>query len=58
VLSFAALASADDAEACEVNDQEYMDFVESCAEEFKDINDWLAHKDQYCRSKKIIDELN
>ena len=35
-----------------------MNFVEGCAEEFKDINDWLTHKDQYCKSKKIIDELN
>ena len=35
-----------------------MDFVEGCAEEFKDINDWKAHKDQYCRSKKTIEELN
>ena len=59
LLGFAALASADDTEAaCEVDDQEYMDFVEGCTEFFKDINDWKAHKDQYCRSKKIIEELN
>lgn len=56
MLSFAAVAAAD--EYCDALEYAHMEFVEYCGYRFNDTYDFNISRDQYCRSRKMIDELN